>query len=95
MSKELTPLEVLERHRRSIDDLLDDGTILPELHYVFTKELDTIETALKALEIIKEKTDAGVVILGNTPHLRITINNRLQFFALTQEEYKLLKEILK
>lgn len=50
MSKELTPLEALKRHRKSIVDLLDNGSILPELHYVFMQELNIIETALKKLD---------------------------------------------
>ena len=62
MSKEL---EVLERHRKSIADLLDNGTILPELHYVFMKELDLIETALKRNSELEEEHEILQTIRDN------------------------------
>ena len=53
-----------------------------------------IESTLKALEIIKEKIDVGVVILGDKPKIRITYNGQLRFYDIVQEEYELLKEVL-
>lgn len=50
--------------------------------------------SLKALEIIKEKTDIGIVILGDKPKIRITYDGQLRFYDISQEEYDLLKEVL-
>lgn len=46
-------LEMLERHKKSIEDLFDNGTILSELHYVFMNELDIVEKEFKESENYK------------------------------------------
>lgn len=49
----------------------------------------------QALDIIKEKLDVGVVILGDKPKIRITYDGLLRFYDISQEEYEILKEELK
>ena len=86
MNKELTPLEATVSLRtRLVEKGIKDQ---------FLEELISIENSLKALEIIKERLGIGIVILGDEPKLRITFQNMLRFYDITQEEYDLLKEVL-
>ena len=83
MNKELTPLEALER--------------LTKIHNydVFKECYEVIEKSLKALEIIKAK--------GVYPQRVLMYKNNINFYnaevskdrQLTQEEFDLLKEVLK
>ena len=90
MSKELTPLEALERLRPKTT-YEPYYTRSEKRHYC-----DIIETALKALEIIKEK----MVNINTLIHhcLCLADYNKFQAqrkYELTQEEFDLLKEVLK
>ena len=83
MSKELPPLEALE----ALSSYQYFGN-----YKDFCKEI--IETALKALEIIKEKKiDCLVLVLSKTyiEYNDICENEKSE---LSQEEYDLLKEVL-
>lgn len=78
MTKELTPLEALEELRHRITNF--NGSF-----HNYKELVGTIETALKALEIIKryvQLEDGKVYTIGWE-------------WNLTQEEFDLLKEVLK
>jgi hypothetical protein len=55
---------------------------------------EIVATELRALEIIKEKIDMGVVIIGDQPKIRITYNGLLHFYDISQDEYETLKKVL-
>lgn len=56
---------------------------------------DTIETALKALEIIKEKrVNVGALLMSSDCETYNDISYSGEENKLTQEEYDLLKEVL-
>ena len=59
----------------------------------FANELNDIQKQLDALEIIKKKTDINVVVIGDSPCFRVC--NQKTFYVLTQNEFDLLKEVLK
>ena len=77
MSKELTPLEALEE----IGKLKESGEYINT-----TVEYKIVETALKALEIIKEKV--GI-------HWNELLQLWLKTKLINKEQHDLLKEVLK
>lgn len=102
MNKDLKPLEALERigNQKTKDTSFGD-TIKTNC----VKEYKTIEKHLKALEIIKEKqVDVGrIILIINTwfdddfalHRYNDFLENDLDKWKLTKEEFDLLKEVLK
>ena len=92
MSKELTALENI----KNIPILSTPESTQKIFYDKHKKELDIIETALKALEIIKEKRiDMSLLLGGFTNTLKEYNSGDLIYKKLTPEEYELLKEVLK
>lgn len=96
----MTGLEALEK----LDETLCDIEIKHKENLGYTKPLTrTIEKSLKALEIIKEKPQAGLSLiqLGQIKtyeeYLHYTSEWELDLYGdmvYTEEEFKLLKEML-
>ena len=102
MSKELEALETIKsfQNKRMFDVTYDNGT---QKHFetktigeLFPNEINKIENSLKALEIIKDK---GIDILEFRNHKKAKTYNehtkRTFVEDYTEEEFELLKEILK
>lgn len=91
-SKELTPLEALKNIEKEIEDFegFDENTY----YQMDRTRFQIIENKLKALEIIKEK-NVNVPKLRNSSNLEEYNRCFVDAYILTQEEYDLLKEILK
>ena len=88
----MTGLEALNK----IDEVLCDIEIKHKENLGYTKPLTkTIEKSLKALEIIKEK---NVDVNEIRPNAKAKdYNSKMPYYRqnLTEEEFKLLKEVLK
>ena len=92
MSKELTPIEHLQFIRNyEIDE--DHRTL--NMFYVTRTSFDIIETALKVLEIIKEKKiDLDLLKISDDLDDYNFMCDMYYKNILTQEEFDLLKEVL-
>lgn len=85
MSKELEALERIGMYYTTFED---DTFCINE-----TQDYDTIETALKALEIIKEKdVDVGWFIISENHSIYNLVIDKGK--TLKKKEYDLLKEVL-
>lgn len=87
MNKELmSPFKALSHltYRAAMDN---DTTVVQclEWHKV-------VSTSLEVLDILKEKMDIGVVILGDQPKIRFTYNGQLHFYDISQEEYETVRK---
>ena len=92
MNKELEALERLKNH--TISYVGSDYKVSTDSREEQIKDLELIEKELKALEIIKEK-EVNVFIFLHSGDLE-TYNNMVEDNRkLTQEEFDLLKEVLK
>lgn len=80
----MQPLEALKHIRNCHDLEFGEDKTMNEL-------LSIIETALKALDIIKEKKVEVLWLMTQS----LDSYNRNHFYTLTQEEYDLLKKVLK
>lgn len=88
MSKELTPLQALDS---IIETFIDKDS----------EDIKTVRTALRALEIIKDKVaplvNLDTIDIGdgsNKLKYRVYDNELYAYRPLTEEEYELLKEVL-
>lgn len=98
MSKELEALKTIKEHlptlhpeEYGLDNI--DGCFGPSKECQY--QLDTIETALKAFEIIKEKgISTCSVALHYGSYEEYSKSCFRQYNPLTQKEYDLLKEVL-
>lgn len=90
MSKELTPLEAL----KDIERVCRDSNYVADF---YNQRLDIIETALKAFEIIKEKSVDTIRLLycESVEEYNNELTHPRNNDWLTQEEFDLLKEVLK
>lgn len=98
MSEELKPLEALEITRATLRCWNDEDETAED---AVNQELDIIETALKALDIIKKKKVDTVElficfnIYDDLETFNMSVNYANGELALTQEEFNILKECFK
>lgn len=99
MTKELQALERIKEHHEIKGK--DYNGKVSVIGYINEEELDIVETALKALEIIKEKKIDVALLLGCDSYS--TYNSHIYRirkcgwgdYGINQQEYDLLKEYLR
>jgi len=92
----LNRLEELEKENKELKERYAHSQEMRECFFKQKNEWKYNYLELeKVLKIIKERTDIGVVILGDEPHLRTFDKSRLRFYGITETEFNLLKEYLK